>query len=183
MILVLYVEYTKFSIVKIHHQSNLLETGIYRYLRWFDRLEISVTMLRTYCKSCRFFRGSFSKNFTRLQSTIDTTAKSSFSVFPRLQDVKPEDLIGTEVFGKGKYHVARSATGNLPVYTDFKSGGNKVVTEIRKISGDIVQLRNELQAELPQIPKESWKVIMQSKKIIIKGDEALTVKEVLQKKF
>lgn len=124
-----------------------------------------------------------------MQSTIGSTQPTSvepdstFSVFPRLQDVKPEELLGSESFGKGKYYVARSATGNLPVYTDYKAGGNKLVTEIRKISGDIIQLRNDLQAELPQFPKDTWKVVMQSKKIVIKGDAASSVKKVLQTKF
>ncbi|QLL31095.1 hypothetical protein HG536_0A09120 [Torulaspora globosa] len=146
-------------------------------------------MLRTCGRSWPFFGSSFSRSFARLQSTVESTqsageaAESSFSVFPRIQDVKPEELLGSEAFGRGKYYVARSATGNLPVYTDYKAGGNKLVTEIRKISGDIIQLRNDLQAELPQIPKEAWRVVMQSKKIVIKGDAASSVKEVLQRKF
>lgn len=146
-------------------------------------------MLRIGGRSWSFFGSSFSRSFARLQSTVESTqaageaAENAFSVFPRIQDVKPEELLGSEAFGKGKYYVSRSSTGNLPVYTDYKAGGNKVVTEIRKISGDIIQLRNDLQAELPQIPREAWRVIMQSKKIVIKGDAASSVKEVLQKKF
>ncbi|QLQ81301.1 hypothetical protein HG537_0F00620 [Torulaspora globosa] len=140
-------------------------------------------MIRICGRRCPAFSRSILKNFGRFQSTVGETAESTFSVFPRIQEVKPEEILGSESFGKGKYFVSRSATGNLPVYTDYKAGGNKVVTEIRKISGDIIQLRNDLQAELPQIPQEAWKVVMQSKKIVIKGDAACKVKEVLQKKF
>lgn len=134
--------------------------------------------------------------FVRLQSTFDQQhilepinekpelpLESSFSVFPRIQDVNSVDILGSGSFGRGTYFVGRSATGNLPVYSDFKAGGNKLVTEIRKIQGDIIQLRNDMQTALPNIPKDSWKVVMQSKKIIIKGDVVQEVKEVLSEKF
>ncbi|CAR21308.1 mitochondrial 54S ribosomal protein mL49 [Lachancea thermotolerans CBS 6340] len=108
--------------------------------------------------------------------------EQTFSVFPRLQDVKPEELVGFAKFGVQSYFIERSATGNLPVYTDFKRGG-KVVTEIRKIHGDPVQLRNDLQARLSHLPKDSFKVMMQAKKIIIEGDVVRQVKEALSSKF
>lgn len=136
------------------------------------------------------------ERFVRLQSTsdqqhilepinekVELPLESSFSVFPRIQDVKSEDILGSGSFSRGKYFVGRSATGNLPVYSDFKAGGNKLVTEIRKIQGDIIQLRNDMQIELPKIPKDSWKIVMQSKKIIIKGDVVREVKKVLSQKF
>lgn len=109
-------------------------------------------------------------------------AQTSFSVFPRLEDVKPEELIGNQKFGKKSYFVQRSSNGNLPVYTDYKNS-NKIVTEIRKIQGDPIQLRNDLQERLPFIPKKYWKVIMQSKKIIIEGDAMVYVKKVLSTTF
>ncbi|CUS23376.1 LAQU0S09e03378g1_1 [Lachancea quebecensis] len=108
--------------------------------------------------------------------------EQAFSVFPRLQDVKPEELVGFAKFGVQSYFIERSATGNLPVYTDFKRGG-KVVTEVRKIHGDPVQLRNDLQERLSHLPKDSFKVMMQAKKIIIEGDVVKQVKEVLSSKF
>ncbi|CAI4037644.1 hypothetical protein SMKI_03G1220 [Saccharomyces mikatae IFO 1815] len=104
-------------------------------------------------------------------------------IFPKLKDVKMEELIGNNNFGKKTYFVERSSTGNLPVYSAYKNGGNKVITEIRKIQGDIIQLRNDLQEQLPFIPKGFWSVVMQSKKIIIKGNAVETVKRVLTKKF
>lgn len=97
--------------------------------------------------------------------------------------MNPVDIVGHKSFGFGTYFVRRSVTGNLPVYTDFKAGGNKMVTEIRKIDGDIIQLRNDMQLDLPHIPKDSWKVVMQSKKIVVKGDFVRDLKRVLQKKF
>ncbi|SCU92116.1 LADA_0F14444g1_1 [Lachancea dasiensis] len=107
---------------------------------------------------------------------------SSYSIFPAIQDIKPSDLVGHQSFGVKSYFVERSATGNLPVYTDFKSGG-KVVTEIRRISGDPVQLRNDLQEKLKHIPKSSFRVMMQAKKVVIQGDVVKQVKNVLSTSF
>ena len=36
------------------------------------------------------------------------------------------------------FFVSRSRTGNLPVYTDYKHGRKTVLTQIRKIDGDIM---------------------------------------------
>lgn len=148
------------------------------------------------------------KSCTRLASTVSTTAHDEplehkkgedldlqslsenspvledehQSVFPALSDVRPEELVGYVPFGVKSYFVERSATGNLPVYSDFKRGG-KVVTEIRKIHGDPVQLRNDLQARLTHIPKDSFRVMMQAKKIVIEGEVVKQVKNILSSTF
>lgn len=46
------------------------------------------------------------------------------------------------------YHVGRSKTKNLPVYTDYKRGGNLHQTYVRKLTGDLQALRDELQSWL-----------------------------------
>ncbi|CDO93107.1 unnamed protein product [Kluyveromyces dobzhanskii CBS 2104] len=109
-------------------------------------------------------------------------SQSQFSVFPKLEDVSPQEVVGTAAFGKKTYFIQRSTNGNLPVYTDYKNS-NKIVTEIRKIQGDPVQLRNDLQERLPFIPKKYWKVVLQSNKIIIEGDATKHVKRVLATTF
>ena len=38
----------------------------------------------------------------------------------------------------------RSNKGNLPVYTDFRSGGNRHLTVVRKVEGDLAAFRTEL---------------------------------------
>lgn len=43
-----------------------------------------------------------------------------------------------------KYLVGRSANKNWPIYTDYKRGGNLHITTIRKITGDLTALRDEL---------------------------------------
>ena len=41
--------------------------------------------------------------------------------------------------------MARSRLGNLPVYTDMRNGRSRVVTILRKYSGDAVALQNEFE--------------------------------------
>lgn len=48
------------------------------------------------------------------------------------------------MLGPAKYHIARSASNNYPVYTDYKRGGNLHTTVVRKITGDVQALRDEL---------------------------------------
>ena len=84
------------------------------------------------------------------------STKASSDLFPSLSSVRPDELLTERKrFDQGTYFVERSSTGNLPVYSDFRAGRNKVVTEIRKIRGNVVQLRNDLQEMLPDIPKKS----------------------------
>ena len=43
------------------------------------------------------------------------------------------------------WRVMRSATGNLPVYTDIRVGGTRRVTILRKYAGDVEALKAELE--------------------------------------
>ena len=119
----------------------------------------------------------------RHQSTVvQNSMRNAKVLFPKLSEISMNELVSeTKPFGKGQYFVERSQTGNLPVYSDTKGGGNKFVTEIRRIQGDVIQLRNDLQEKLPYIPKKNWKVLTQSQKIIIKGDAVKQVKGILTK--
>ena len=58
---------------------------------------------------------------------------------------KPLEQI-VEAFKKGPqpFRVARSRMGNLPVYSSFRSGGSKIVTQLRKYAGDVDALADEL---------------------------------------
>lgn len=53
-----------------------------------------------------------------------------------------------------KYHVARTSTKNLPIYSDYKRGGNLHLTTIRKITGDLSALRDELRVFLGKKDEE-----------------------------
>ncbi|CCH61945.1 hypothetical protein TBLA_0F04120 [Henningerozyma blattae CBS 6284] len=118
-----------------------------------------------------------------LRSITTTTSNSRIPSFPDMTNVQLDTIVGFSKFGKGSYFIERSSSGNLPVYSDIKGGGNKIVTQISKIKGDIIQLRNDLQNALPFIEKNRWTVLMQSKKIIVKGDYVREIKDVLTKRF
>lgn len=109
----------------------------------------------------------------------------STALFPKLTDIKQEDMIPLDnsVTTRGKYFVGRSETGNLPVYTDYLGGGNKVVTEIKKIRGDPVQLKIDLQERLPYIDPKDWRVVAASNKISVKGNYCSQIKRILSETF
>ncbi|CDR38659.1 CYFA0S02e04214g1_1 [Cyberlindnera fabianii] len=118
----------------------------------------------------------------RSQLTRQTRQLSTISRFPQLAEISAKDLHKPSTpFGHGSYFLERSAFGNLPVYTDFKQG--IPYTEIRKIKGDIVQLRNDLQEVLEEVPKKNFKVVMESKKLLIKGVHKQRLEEVFQGNF
>lgn len=103
--------------------------------------------------------------------------------FPDIKSVDTKDIFGFSNFNKENYFVERTKSGNLPVYLETKGGGTKLITVILKISGNIINLRNELQECLPNIERDKWSVVMQSKKIILKGNHISEVKKVLSKTF
>ena len=122
----------------------------------------------------------------RFHSTDEVVENSLAKVlFPRLEDVKQQDMapLNNSVTIRGKYFVGRSETGNLPVYTEYLGGGNKVVTEIKKIRGDPVQLKIDLQERLPFIDKKNWRVVATSNKIVVKGNYCSEIKKVLSTTF
>ena len=55
-----------------------------------------------------------------------------------------DDVVAAHV--EGSFRVARSRMGNFPIYTDVRNGGTKVVTILRKYSGDAHSLARALQA-------------------------------------
>ncbi|RDW84927.1 hypothetical protein BP6252_02517 [Coleophoma cylindrospora] len=66
------------------------------------------------------------------------------------------------------YRIARTPSKNLPIYLLNKAGGNKKMTKLRKIEGDISALRSEIQATLGLDEKDV--VINQlTRHILIKG--------------
>jgi large subunit ribosomal protein L49 len=67
-----------------------------------------------------------------------------------------------------KYHVSRSASKNLPVYTDYKRGGNLHLTTVRKITGDLSALRDELRVFLNK-KNEDVKINSLTQHVVVKG--------------
>ena len=48
----------------------------------------------------------------------------------------------------------RTHTGNVPVYTDYRVGGMRKVTVVRKIFGDINEFKTELSKVVSNAPIE-----------------------------
>ncbi|KAF2023887.1 Img2-domain-containing protein [Setomelanomma holmii] len=67
-----------------------------------------------------------------------------------------------------RYHVSRSASKNLPIYTDYKRGGNLHLTTVRKITGDLSALRDELRVFLNK-KNEDVKINALTGHVIVKG--------------
>lgn len=76
------------------------------------------------------------------------------------------------------YHVARSAANNLPVYTDYKRGGNLHLTTVRKITGDLHALRDELRTWLGK-KEEHVKINPLTQHVVVKGHHKDKVAEFL----
>ena len=79
------------------------------------------------------------------------------------------------------YHVPRTHLGNLPVYKSYRS--QAVFTDIKRVQGNVVQLRNDLQQLLPDVSRSNFNCHTISGSLRIKGDHTLAVKEILAKKF
>lgn len=77
-----------------------------------------------------------------------------------------------------KYHVARSKSKNLPVYHDYKRGGNLHLTTVRKITGDLSALRDELRIFLNK-KDEDVKINSLTQHVIVKGHHMREVSDFL----
>ncbi|KAL2072407.1 hypothetical protein VTL71DRAFT_11750 [Oculimacula yallundae] len=66
------------------------------------------------------------------------------------------------------YLIVRTPSNQLPIYHLAKRGGNKKLTRVRKIEGDVNMLRSDLQAELGMSEKDV--VVNQlTRQVIVKG--------------
>jgi large subunit ribosomal protein L49 len=78
-----------------------------------------------------------------------------------------------------KYHVARTSSKNYPVYTDYKRGGNLHITTIRKITGDLSALRDELRVFLNK-KNEEVRINALTQHVIVKGHHVPQITEFLK---
>lgn len=79
------------------------------------------------------------------------------------------------------YHIPRTHQGNLPVYKTYRS--QAVYTDIKRVQGNVVQLRNDLQQLLPEISKANFNCHTVNGSLRIKGDHSAAIKEILAQKF
>jgi large subunit ribosomal protein L49 len=70
------------------------------------------------------------------------------------------------------YFVSRTESNELPVYSDFKRGGNLKLTLVRKISGEVGVLRDALRETLKLsvgLDKDRVVVNERTRQVVIKG--------------
>ena len=77
------------------------------------------------------------------------------------------------------YHIERSRSKNLPIYTDYKRGGNLYLTTVRRITGNSTALRDELRAFLKK-RAEDITINTVTGHIVIKGHHTALVADFLR---
>ncbi|KAI9878321.1 MAG: hypothetical protein M1830_001254 [Pleopsidium flavum] len=82
---------------------------------------------------------------------------------------------------KQPYHVSRTPSNQLPIYLLAKRGGNLHQTRIKKIEGDIAELRKQLQQEL-KVAEQEIKINQLTRHIVIKGWRKPEVAKFLEEK-
>ncbi|CAF9917460.1 MAG: hypothetical protein GOMPHAMPRED_001270 [Gomphillus americanus] len=87
----------------------------------------------------------------------------------------------TEDFEPLSYHVHRTPSQQLPVYHLAKAGGNKHLTRIRKISGSVEDLKDDLRTALGLAEKD---IVINNvnRHIVIKGWKKFEVAKFLEEK-
>lgn len=76
------------------------------------------------------------------------------------------------------FDIDRSRTNNLPVYVNYKAGGSKVVTIIRKVRGDLKELEKCVRSRLGD--DLHYQINELTSQLHIKGDHKDQVKRLLK---
>lgn len=97
---------------------------------------------------------------------------------PRTTRYEPRAPPNPAELPPAKYQILRSFNKNLPVYSDTKRGGNLKQTVVRRTSGDVKQLRDELRRHLSK-NEEDVKINHLTNHVIVKGHHVDEVKAFL----
>ncbi|KAF2260972.1 Img2-domain-containing protein [Lojkania enalia] len=98
------------------------------------------------------------------------------------EEEKPSALeLNISELGPARYYVERTRNKNLPIYSDYKRGGNLHLTIIKNITGDIEALRDEVQEFLNKKSKDVT-VNTTTRHVIIKGFHMPEVRHILEKR-
>ncbi|KAL2106881.1 hypothetical protein VUR80DRAFT_6077 [Thermomyces stellatus] len=79
------------------------------------------------------------------------------------------------------YHVSRTASNNFPVYKRIRAGGSHRSTQVRRVEGDPIRLRDDLRATL-DVDADDVIVNPRTRHVIVKGDHMSQIKEFLKQK-
>lgn len=85
----------------------------------------------------------------------------------------PDEALNTISKDTANYDVLRTSNGALPVYTEYKNGRSRILTIIRRIEGDLHNLRDDL---CKFIPSESVQIKQPQNHIVIQGNKQRSVR-------
>ncbi|ROV91892.1 hypothetical protein VMCG_09199 [Cytospora schulzeri] len=122
----------------------------------------------TVAPSRLLFRPSSSFTTTRFLTTESTTSATQQASTPPPSSPASSTPAPITPPRQLTYLVERTASRNLSVYNDTRSGGSRKETVIKKIVGDIHALKNEIITELG-FPKDTVKINPVTGHIKIKG--------------
>ncbi|GAA5900411.1 hypothetical protein JCM6882_001240 [Rhodosporidiobolus microsporus] len=132
----------------------------------------------TFSSTLRTLRAPLAPSF-RAYSTAPSSSEpvaSTSSASAEAADAAADLQVDSE----WPYYVPRTRFGDLPVYTDIKHGGSKVLTIVRKAEGDINALHRDLAAFLH--PNAATFVKPANRQIVIQGEWVRETKEWLAAK-
>ncbi|ODV69825.1 hypothetical protein HYPBUDRAFT_159649 [Hyphopichia burtonii NRRL Y-1933] len=95
--------------------------------------------------------------------------------FPSLSSISISDLPNNG-FGKNNYNIKKTKYGHWPVYRVVQN--TRVLTEIKRVEGDVEEFKNDLLAKLPHIQDKYVTVNKKAGQLKIKGDFIDSIKEV-----
>ncbi|CAI5759264.1 unnamed protein product [Candida verbasci] len=104
--------------------------------------------------------------------------KGTLYEFSSLSKISVSQLPNYNNFGNGNYLIQKSNFNHWPIYKKI-SNSNKVITEIKKIRGDITQFKNDLLKIEPSLEIES--VNLNAGIVNIKGDQVTKIKTIFSK--
>lgn len=104
-------------------------------------------------------------------------------VLPSLASVSAADVFVKPALNS--YSLLRTSQGNLPVYRTFRS--QNVWTDVKRVQGNVVSFRNDLQAALAaegvSVKKEDFICVLGSNTLKIRGDYSKLLHKLLAEKF
>merc|ERR1712080_530361 len=104
--------------------------------------DIKSVILR--CKMLQVFRNPIYKQIILRHCSTDVENKFIYRIKPeRIEQIakSPSGWVPpADPPPELPFHVTRTRTNNIPVYCKIKGGGNKFVTEVRKVRGDLREL-------------------------------------------
>ncbi|GAA5923924.1 mitochondrial 54S ribosomal protein mL49 IMG2 [Sporobolomyces koalae] len=135
------------------------------------------TILTTRLASLRSIRTNPFITFTTTNPRSLSTVSPSTPSEPSSPVASGSSVVGGSVQGEpeSKYFVPRSQFGELPVYSDVRNSGTRVLTVVRKVHGDVSELHKDLSRFLH--PSTQLYTKPQTQQVVIRGDWVREVKE------